>query len=33
MIWNEVTTSASDGGDTTVDVSADLLGLNLTVQG
>jgi len=31
--WNEVTTSSSDGGDTTVDVSADLLGLNLTVQG
>jgi len=33
MVWNEVTTSSSDGGDTTVDVSADLLGLDLTVQG
>lgn len=32
MVTNDVTTSASDGGDTTVSVDADLLGLDLSVE-
>jgi hypothetical protein len=32
MVFNTLTTSASDDGDTTVDIDADLLGLDLTPQ-
>jgi len=32
MVFNDLTTSASDGGDTTVSIDADLLGLNLSVE-
>jgi hypothetical protein len=32
MVFNDVSTSASDDGDTTVDVSADLLGLDFQAE-
>lgn len=30
MVWNDLTESSSDGGDTTVSIDADLLGLDLS---
>jgi len=30
MVWNDITLSSSDGGDTTVAIDADLLGLELS---
>lgn len=32
MVFNTLTTSASDGGDVTLDIDADLLGLDLTLR-
>lgn len=32
MVFNDLTTSSSDDGDTTVSIDADLMGLDLTLQ-